>query len=143
MLFAKVFLRIFEYRPSVKRMFPFREAWGDQLIRHAQFIQQAHRFMHVISVVVNAVDQLRTGTGSSPALYELGRRHVNIEGFLPDYFDVFTRAVIYVWNQELRESFSPDVADAWRTLFAYIIGQLKEGYEAEWRATRPVQQANH
>jgi len=77
-----VFLRIFEYRPSVKRMFPFRDAWGDQLIRHAQFVEQAHRFMRVIGIVVGAVDRLRAGRGGSPALYELGRRHVNIEGFL-------------------------------------------------------------
>jgi len=130
-LFAKVFLRIFEYRPSVKRMFPFRDAWGDQLIRHSQFVLQANRFMRVIAFVVGAVDRLRGGRSGSPALYELGRRHVTIEGFLPDYFDVFTRAVIYVWQQELREQFSADVDDAWRTLFAYIIGQLKDGYEDE------------
>jgi len=142
-LFAKVFLRIFEYRPSVKRMFPFRDAWGDQLIRHHQFIQQANRFMRVIAIVVSAVDFLRSGQRSSPALYELGRRHVTIEGFLPDYFDVFTRAVIYVWQQELRELFTSDVADAWRTLFAYIIGQLRDGYEDEWRAAITPQQVNH
>ena len=142
-MFAKVFLRIFEYRPSVKRMFPFHDAWGDQLIRHPQFVQQANRFMRVIAIVVNAVDRLRNEPGGSPALYELGRRHVTIEGFLPDYFDVFTRAVIYVWQQELRELFSSDVAEAWRTLFAYIIGQLRDGYEDEWRAVTSRQQANH
>jgi len=141
-LFVKVFLRIFEYRPSVKRMFPFRDAWGDQLIRHSQFIQQANRFMRVITIVVGAVDYLRSGPGGSPALYELGRRHVTIEGFLPDYFDVFTRAVIYVWQQELRELFTSEVADAWRTLFVYIIDQLKEGYEDEWRNTIALQQTN-
>ena len=121
-------------------MYPFHDAWGDQLIRHPQFILQANRFMQVIILVVNAVDHLRVGANGSPALYELGRRHVTIEGFLPDYFDVFTRAVIYVWQQELRESFTPDVAEAWRTLFAYIIGQLKDGYEDEWRA---AMQAKH
>ena len=99
--------------------------------------------MRVISIVVNAVERLRSGPGGSPALYELGRRHVTIEGFLPDYFDVFTRAVIYVWQQELREMFSSDVADAWRLLFAYIIGQLRDGYEEEWRAAVSRQQANH
>jgi len=124
-------------------MFPFHDAWGDQLIRHPQFVQQANRFMRVIAIVVNAVDRLRNEPGGSPALYELGRRHVTIEGFLPDYFDVFTRAVIYVWQQELRELFSSDVAEAWRTLFAYIIGQLRDGYEDEWRAVTSRQQANH
>ena len=143
LLFAKVFLRIFEYRPTVKKMFPFRDAWGDQLIRHPQFVLQAHRFMKVIGIVVHAVDRLRSGRGGSPALYELGRRHVFIEGFLPDYFDAFTRAVIYVWQQELREAFSSDVADAWRALFAYIIEQLKDGYEDDWRATILWQQPNH
>jgi len=124
-------------------MFPFRDAWGDQLIRHGQFVLQANRFMRVIAIVVNAVDRLRSGHGGSPALYELGRRHVTIEGFLPDYFDVFTRAVIYVWQQELREQFTPGADDAWRALFAYIIGQLKDGYETEWRATISLQQGNH
>jgi len=37
---------------------------------------------------------------------------------------VFTRAVVYVWQQELRDAFTPEVSDAWRSLFAYIIGQL-------------------
>jgi len=69
-------------------MFPFRDAWGDQLIRHAQFVLQANRFMRVIAIVVNAVDRLRSGHGGSPALYELGRRHVTIEGFLPDRVDI-------------------------------------------------------
>jgi len=123
-------------------MFPFRDAWGDQLIRHHQFVQQANRFMRVIAIVVNTVDYLRCGRGGSPALYELGRRHVTIEGFLPDYFDVFTRAVVYVWQQELRELFTADVAEAWRMLFAYVIGQLRDGYEDEWRATISLQQSN-
>jgi len=115
-------------------MFPFRDAWGDQLIRHPLFIEQARRFMSVISAVVVQVDDLSSARSGSPALVDLGRRHVTIEGFLPDYFDVFTRAVTGVWQQELREACTPEVLEAWRALFIYIIQQIKVGYEDEMRA---------
>jgi len=57
------------------------------------FIEQARRFMSVISAVVVQVDDLSSARSGSPALVDLGKRHVTIEDFLPDYFDVITRAV--------------------------------------------------
>lgn len=90
--------------------------------------------MKVVAAVVCVVDSLSSSKYGSLALVELGRKHVTMEGFLPDYFDVFTRAVMAVWRQELRDACTPEVADAWHTLFVYIIEQLKVGYEDELRA---------
>jgi len=113
-------------------MFPFRDIWGDQLLRHPLFQEQARRFTKVIAAVVEVVDDL--SSENSPALTELGRKHVTMEGFMGNYFHVFTQAVMSVWTQELGESCTPVVAEAWRTLFEYIIKQLEDGYNAEMRA---------
>ena len=112
-------------------MFPFRNAWGDQLIHHPQFLEQTRRFMRVIQSVVDSLDYMRSHC--APRLIELGRMHVVIEGFLPDYFDVFTRAIIGVWRQELKEAYTADVSDAWKALFDFIIDHLKDGYNEEFR----------
>ena len=127
----QVFLRIFELRPSVKYLFPFREVYGDQLLRHPMFVEQARRFIMIIASVVEAVDDLSSGRFGSPALTQLGRKHVKMEGFIGNYFHVFTQAVMSVWLQELGPSCTPVTADAWRTLFEYIIRQLEDGYNHE------------
>lgn len=112
-------------------MFPFCDAWGDQLIKHPQFVEQARRFMQVINCVVNGLDFSKSR--SAERLVKLGRRHVTIEGFLPDYFDVFTRAIISVWKQELKDDYTEETAESWCLLFAFIIDNLKIGYEAEFK----------
>lgn len=94
--------------------------------------------MSVITGVVKAVDELSSARMGCPALVELGRKHVTIEGFLPDYFDVFIRAITEVWRQELRDACTQEVADAWRELFEYIIEQLKVGYEDEYRSRHVI-----
>jgi len=114
-------------------MFPFRDSWGDQLLRHPLFQEHARQFTKEIAAVVEVVDDL--SSENSPALTELGRKHVTkIEGFMGNYLPVVTQAVMSVWTQELGESCTPVVANAWRTLFEYIIKHLEDGYNAEMRA---------
>ncbi len=38
-----VFLRIFEQNPAVKQLFPFRNYWGDALIKDPVFQDHAYR----------------------------------------------------------------------------------------------------
>ena len=38
-----IFLRIFDRSPSVKQLFPFRDSWGDELLKHPMFINHARR----------------------------------------------------------------------------------------------------
>ena len=40
---VRIFLRIFDQNPSVKRMFPFRDHWGDALIKDPMFQAHARR----------------------------------------------------------------------------------------------------
>ena len=56
----RVFLHIFELKPEVKRHFPFRDAWGDDLLAHAQFRDHVTRFVRTINSVV---DNMNDGKG--------------------------------------------------------------------------------
>ena len=48
----RVFLHIFELKPETKNHFPFRDAWGDELLEHAQFRHHVTRFVRTIDDVV-------------------------------------------------------------------------------------------
>ncbi len=41
----KVFLRIFEQKPEVKDLFPFRDCYGEELSEHSAFRDHAYRFV--------------------------------------------------------------------------------------------------
>lgn len=129
----QIFLRIFDLKPEVKDMFPFRDSWGDRLINHPQFQAHAQRFMQTIEAAVDDVNDLKT---FSNWVSELGRTHAHHRGFSVQYFDVFLLSMMYVWKQELKDSVSEDVYEAWDTLFAFIISKLKEGYMKEVRSRR-------
>ena len=85
----------------------------------------------IIASVVEAVDSLSSAPYGSPALTELGRKHVTMDGFIGNYFQVFTQAVVVVWMKELGPACSPAMAEAWKTLFEYIIKNLEDGYNRE------------
>ena len=44
------------------------------------------------------------------------------------YIDVVVKSLIFVWQQELRENFTPATSDAWETLFRYMVQKTNEGY---------------
>lgn len=123
-----MFLRIFELRPSAKGMFPFKNASSDNLTKHPLFSAHGKRFIRVIACVVERLDSLEE---CHTPLINLGVMHLKIKGFLPDYFDVFTRAIIDVWRAELREQYLEDMDGAWQKVLDFIVMRLKEGYEAE------------
>jgi hypothetical protein len=112
-------------------MYPFRDVIGEQMSRHPAFQLQVRRFMRIIIEVVAVVDQLSSARLGSPALVELGRKHVTMEGFMSNYFTVFVQAATSVWLQELGDDCTTEMGNAWRTFFEYIIGQLLEGYQDE------------
>ncbi|ESO05737.1 hypothetical protein HELRODRAFT_171404 [Helobdella robusta] len=127
----QVFLRIFELRPSTKNLFPFKTVWGDKLIKHPLFLTHSKRFVKVIGCVVDRLDYLQEECAQP--LIELGKKHVSIEGFLPDYYDVYIRAIISIWKQELKDVYTNELSEAWHKVLVYIVSKLKEGYETEWK----------
>uniref|UniRef100_A0A8W8LVS6 Globin domain-containing protein n=1 Tax=Magallana gigas TaxID=29159 RepID=A0A8W8LVS6_MAGGI len=49
-------------------------------------------------------------------------------GFKPEYWDVFTEAMLYVWEKELGDLFDDNCRNAWTKVFEFIMEQLKVGY---------------
>jgi len=43
-------------------------------------------------------------------------------------FNGFTGAILYVFNQDMGESFTPDVRVAWSRLIDFLIQHLKHGF---------------
>jgi hypothetical protein len=125
----KVFLKIFNLKPEIKGMFPFKDAWGDELIRHPKFVLHSERFMLIIDCCVQNLESIKTEY--SEMLTNLGRAHVGYKGFNSENFDVFMKAIWFVWYHQLKDKMDPDVEDAWKKLLQFIITQQRAGYEAE------------
>ena len=126
---SKVFLRIFEKNPYVKKIFPFRDCEGEDLLKNPSFKGHASRFMQAVGAVVDNINDPETAL--SPVLIGLGKNHTSFEGFKPEYFGAFTEAMQYVWRTELKVKYTPEVAETWDMVFIFIMQTLKEGYVRE------------
>jgi hypothetical protein len=126
---TKVFLRIFELRPSVKQLFPFRDVWGDNLLNDPLFRAHALRFMTVVDDAVTNMDGLEA-TMDKP-LFELGETHTKHRGFSTDYFDTFIMSMLFVWAQALQGNFQLDAHEAWKIMLQWMVRKLKQGYDCE------------
>ena len=122
----RVFHKIFDIKPELKELFPFRKLEGEELINCHVFQGHASRFMQAVGAVVDNLDD--PDTALSPLLLDLGRNHVSFEGFEPAYWDVFREALTHVWKEQLRHRFTPEANEAWQSVFMFIQYKLKEGY---------------
>ncbi|ELU03358.1 hypothetical protein CAPTEDRAFT_190593 [Capitella teleta] len=128
----KVFLRIFNLKPDIKKLFPFSDVWGDDLIRHPKFVLHSERFMLVVDCCVQNLECIKSEHGEM--LANLGRAHVNYKGFSRENFEVFMKAIWYVWYHQLKDSMDSEVECAWKKLLLFIIVQQRAGYDAEKEA---------
>lgn len=122
----QIFLCIFDQNPKVKSLFPFRDAWGDDLIFHPQFVAHTLRFMAVVKKAVRAIDNLEEDF--APALISLGARHTKHVGFTPDLFALFRSSMLVIWERELRDKMTPETRRAWNVLLEFIVRKLQQGY---------------
>ena len=124
----KVFLRIFEVEPRVKTAFKLGSMWGDNLINNDTFKRHANRFVESIGYVVDNVYCLHEY--AEPYVKDIGADHTKRSGFSVQFFDVFVKSLLFVWQQEIDDQFTPDVEAAWLQLFEYVAQMTKEGYES-------------
>ena len=109
-------------------MFPFQDVPISELYKDCRFRGHASRFMQVVGATVDNIDSLEMLT---PVLTELGHQHCQIAGFDEDYFELFMDAMISVWRDRLKQRFRGDVELAWKTVFMFILKQLREGMHLE------------
>ena len=124
---SKVFFRIFDLNPCIKSLFPFKDIWGDSLLNHQLFKAHAGRFMNTLDQAISNLHMVDTTV--APQLYNLGKTHAVHVGFKPEYFLLYRSSITYVFQQELGQAFTDEVAEAWAELLLFITTKLKEGYE--------------
>ena len=131
---VKVFLRIFELAPSAKEAFQFGKLSEEELLSNGLFRSHATRFMQAVEVTVNNLDVLDVII--VPNLVSLGRRHLTIPGFRPEYLKTFETAMMDVWSEELgKKYFCKNAQIAWQKVFHLIANSLQEGYRSGVKET--------
>lgn len=120
------FLRLFEEEPSEKDAFDLADYWGDDLLDNAAFQRQADRFGDTVGYLVDNIEKLCT----DGAEYSIGAGvyHATRSGVSLHFFDSLVKPMLIVWQNELREDFTPAVKDAWQTLLLYMVQKMKEGF---------------
>lgn len=125
----QIFLKIFELRPDVKKLFHVENVRHSELARNQVIKGHGTRFMSAIGVVVDSINESDdTKQKLVDVLHVLGQQHKRYSGFRPDYFETFYEALMWRWEMCMQELFTPDVASTWSHLFVYMMEQLKEGY---------------
>ena len=103
--------RLFEIAPQVKSMFP------------SDMTEQRGKLMATLSAVVNGLNNL---SSILPAASALAKRHVAY-GARAEHYPVVGAALLWTLERGLGDSWTPDVANAWKaaygTLSAFMISE--------------------
>jgi hemoglobin-like flavoprotein len=105
--------RLFEVAPQVKSMFS------------ADMSAQRGKLMATLTAVVNGLGNLQS---ILPAASALAKRHVSY-GAKPEHYPVVGAALLWTLEKGLGESWTPDVADAWKAAYGTLSGfMISEAY---------------
>jgi len=91
---SRIFYQIFGRNPLIKSIFSFGHLDGDELLCDSRFKGHALRFMQVMGIVVDNIDNCSEAL--TPLLNDLGRRHTQFKGFKPIYFNEFQDSILEV-----------------------------------------------
>ena len=91
-------------------------------------IFQGHvsKFMHLVDVIVENLDVQKDEV--EKVLLMLGAKHATFDGFKEEYFQVYTKCMLEVWESVIGEEFIPEVKDSWLVVFSYLTRFMSEGY---------------
>jgi hemoglobin-like flavoprotein len=98
--------RLFELDPSLRQMFK-----GDMA-------EQGRKLMQMLSVAVHALDNLES---IIPAVQALGARHVGY-GVTMEHYAIVGDALLWTLEKGLGEAFTPQVKEAWATVYGALVG---------------------
>ena len=102
--------RLFELDPSLRGLF------------HGDMREQGRMLMQMLSLAVHGLDRLESIV---PAVRALGRRHAAY-GVTDDHFDTVGDALLWTLKQGLGPAYTPDVADAWASVYAVLATTMKD-----------------
>jgi hemoglobin-like flavoprotein len=102
--------RLFELDPSTRPLF-----------KDTNMAQQRKKLMQVIGTVVNGLNRLDQ---LIPAVCNLGRRHLAY-GVRDEHYSSVGTALIWTLEQGLGADFTPEVREAWTTVYALLAETMK------------------
>ncbi len=108
--------RLFEIAPQTRPL--FQHSIGEQ----------GKKLMQTLGVAVVHLDKLDEIV---PTLQQLGRRHVRY-GVRAEHYGVVGEALLWTLDQGLGAAFTPEVEQAWATVYTLIADTMKQAaYAAE------------
>jgi len=102
--------RLFELDPSLEKMFK-----GDMAV-------QRRALMQMLAVAVKGLDRLDQLV---PAVKDLGRRHAGY-GVADEHYATVGSALLWTLETGLGDAFTPDVKDAWATVYGILATTMQE-----------------
>ena len=107
--------RLFELDPSLRALF------------HGDMAEQGRKLMQMLAVAVRGLNQ---PASLLPAVRALGRRHAGY-GVTEEHFETVGAALLWTLEQGLGAAFTPEVAQAWVSVYAVLATTMKEAMAAE------------
>ncbi|KAK9960269.1 hypothetical protein ABG768_010342 [Culter alburnus] len=129
-----MFVRLFETHPECKDVFfLFRDVEDLERLRTSRELR-AHglRVMSFIEKSVARLDQLER---LETLALELGKSHYRYNA-PPKYYGYVGAEFICAVQPILKDKWTAELEQAWKTLFQYVTGIMKEGYLEEERTKR-------
>lgn len=130
-----MFVKLFETHPECKDFFLFKDVQDLEKLKASRELR-AHglRIMSVIEKTVARIDHMDR---VDKLILDLGRKHHGYSA-PPQYYVYVGAEFVRAVQPMLKERWSPEVEEAWQTLFLYITTLMKRGYLEEERNQRNV-----
>ena len=110
---ALFYTRLFELDPGLRPMFT------------SDIEEQGRKLMQTLAVAVAGLDDLGSLV---PAVRALGRRHVGY-GVRDEHYETVASALLWTLEAGLGDAFTPEVREAWATVYWVLADTMKDGAE--------------
>ena len=107
--------RLFEIDPSLRAMFP------------ADLREQRKKLMQMLAAAVKGLTRLDQLV---PVVQDLGRRHGRY-GVQDAHYDTVGAALLWTLEKGLGRAFTPEVAEAWATVYGVLASTMKNASRGE------------
>lgn len=126
-----MFIRLFETHPECKDVFfIFRDIDDLQELKMSKELQ-AHG-LRVMSFIEKSVARLSQEDKLEQIAFELGRSHCRYSA-PPKYYEYVGVQFISAVKPIVKENWTQEVEDSWKSLFSYLTAVMKRGYHEEER----------
>lgn len=113
---AQFYDRLFDIDPSTRPLF-----------RHTDLPEQRRKLLAVIGTVIDHLEEIHT---LIPTVEALGRRHTGY-GVEDRHYDTVGEALLWAFESNLGEKWTPEAADAWTQAYTMLAGVMRSGGAAQ------------